>query len=107
MTEWLYEKKIIDLGSFSFLLHTYLYGVMNERNLREKGNMFPQRVLGDSFNVYLRLLIESMKNQKNVFMTSKFFIFINVLLCLFCQCFVTTHKSRNGFDARDGCCQDK
>lgn len=35
--------------------------------------MFPQRVLGDSFNVYLRLLIESMKNQKNVFMTSKVF----------------------------------
>lgn len=49
------------------------------REIERKGNMFPQRVLGDSFNVYLRLLIERMENHKNVFMTSKFFIFINLL----------------------------
>lgn len=42
MTEWFYEKKILDLGSFSFLLHTYLYGVMDERNREKKGTRSPK-----------------------------------------------------------------
>ena len=57
MTEWLYEKKIIDLGSFHFYC-THISMGLWMREIERKGNMFPQRVLGDSFNVYLRLLLK-------------------------------------------------